>query len=336
MRMTAALVPSRPRFRQTALDALNDALAATEPLPAAEMQAVTAWLLAVSRSDHTRTAYARDLGQFAAFIRQLGGATLATATPAHVDAWWQWMTGQGRAPKTIGRKLAAVSSFYEFNTEPGGALEDIGRNPARPTRARRTPKGAGRRTPALSAAQLQTVIAAATDPPARALVLLLATTGARISEALGADRGDWAEREGRHTLAVIGKGGKRRELALAGPVVQALVTTGAAGRPPEAPLFIDWAGRRLTYDQAAWSLRRLGQAAELTRTLRPHQLRATYATRARLDHDADVHDIATQLGHASDEMTQIYIREARAAAIGADLNERLAAAILDVDPLRKG
>ena len=46
------------------------------------------------------------------------------------------------------------------------------------------------------------------------------------------------------------------------------------------------------------------------------------------DHGADVDDIASLLGHESVEMTQVYIREARTLAVGADLNERLAQAMI--------
>jgi len=299
--------------------ALTVYAAAVDPAwvpPGPEMAAVAGLLIAVAGSRHTAIAYARDLGQWRAWLRGFDVDHLADATPQHVDQWRDEMLADGRALKTVGRKLAAVSSFYGFTIEPGGWLEDLGRNPARPTRKRRTPKAAGRRTPALTPEQLAAVhqaTAATGDPVLIATVAVLATTGLRIGELLAADRADLRTTEGLRVLWVQhGKGGKQRAVPLVPSTVEALRAVGAYRRPTAAPLIAGPSGARLVDHRVRYSLERLGRQAGLPLKLQPHVFRATVATRLVLDGGADMAEVAVLLGHASTEMTALYVAEARA------------------------
>ena len=65
-------------------------------------------LLAAQRSPRTVDAYSRDLAAAAAFL----GAPIGTATTDDLDRWVAGMRANGLAASTIGRRVAAVRSYY--------------------------------------------------------------------------------------------------------------------------------------------------------------------------------------------------------------------------------
>ena len=70
-----------------------------------------------SASQHTQRAYRWDVLTFVEFMDWVWleeGWRFLTATIGNVSSWRELMIEQGRAPKTINRRLASVSSFYKF------------------------------------------------------------------------------------------------------------------------------------------------------------------------------------------------------------------------------
>src|SRR6187401_3305629 len=65
-------------------------------------------LLAAQRSPRTVDAYRRDLAALAAFL----AAPIGTATTHTLDGWVAAMRAAGLAPSTIGRRVAAVRSYF--------------------------------------------------------------------------------------------------------------------------------------------------------------------------------------------------------------------------------
>jgi site-specific recombinase XerD len=114
-------------------------------------------LLAAQRSPRTLDAYRRDLAALAAFLR----APVATATAASLEAWVASMRAAGLAPSTIGRRIAAVRSYFRHE-QLLGARDD---NPAAaletPRRVRKLPR-------TLSPSESERLVEAAngTTPPA--------------------------------------------------------------------------------------------------------------------------------------------------------------------------
>lgn len=73
-------------------------------------KAVSVWLEARAGSAHTRRAYETDLTSFFEFC----GETVGQGT---VAAWQRAMVADGLAARTVNRRVAAVSSFFEFCLE---------------------------------------------------------------------------------------------------------------------------------------------------------------------------------------------------------------------------
>src|SRR5699024_9227571 len=133
----------------------------------------------------------------------------------------------------------------------------------------------------------------AADPRAlrdHAMLELLYSTGARISEAVGLDVDD-VDLSGR-TVMLRGKGGRERLVPIGGPAAEAVSAYLVRGRPALArrggpALLLNVRGGRLSR-QSAWQvLRAAADRAGLTVPVSPHTLRHSFATHL-LEGGADV------------------------------------------------
>nr|MCH9728526.1 site-specific tyrosine recombinase XerD [Actinomycetes bacterium] len=210
------------------------------------------------------------------------------------------------------RALIAVRGLHRFAAAEGIASLDVAREVKPPTPSRRLPKS-------LTVDEVLALIDAAggdseADGPLtlrnRALLELLYSTGARISEAVGLDLDDIDI----HARSVLlrGKGGKQRLIPIGRPAVSALDAYLVRGRPDLASrgrgmpaIFLNARGGRLSR-QSAWQvLQDSAERAGITATVSPHVLRHSFATHL-LDGGADVRVVQELLGHASVTTTQIY------------------------------
>ena len=66
------------------------------------------------RNRNTRTNYERDIQQFLAFAGIGSAEQLRQVTRPHIIAWRDHLQGRGLANDTIRRKLAALSSLYDY------------------------------------------------------------------------------------------------------------------------------------------------------------------------------------------------------------------------------
>ena len=144
----------------------------------------------------------------------------------------------------------------------------------------------------------------------RALLEVLYSTGARISEAVGLDVDD-VDTQSRSVL-LRGKGGKQRLVPIGRPAVSALDAYFVRGRPDLArrgkgtpAIFLNARGGRLSR-QSAWQvLQDAAERAGISASVSPHTLRHSFATHL-LEGGADVRVVQELLGHASVTTTQIY------------------------------
>jgi integrase/recombinase XerD len=151
------------------------------------------------------------------------------------------------------------------------------------------------------------------DPVAlrdRALLELLYSTGARISEAVGLDVDDLDARA--RTVLLRGKGGKQRLVPVGRPALAAVEAYQVRGRPVLATrgrgtpaLLLNARGARLSRQSAFHVLRSAAETAGVTREVSPHTLRHCFATHL-LAGGADVRVVQELLGHASVATTQLY------------------------------
>jgi integrase/recombinase XerD len=172
---------------------------------------------------------------------------------------------------------------------------------------------------ALDVDQVLRLLAVPDDSPLglrdKALLEFLYGTGARISEAVGADIDDLSLVEDA-AATLRGKGGRTRLVPVGGYARAALEAYLVRGRPGLAAkgrgvpaIFLNARGGRLSR-QSAWTiLHRAAGAAGLPvdgpHAVSPHTLRHSYATHL-LDGGADVRVVQELLGHASVTTTQVY------------------------------
>jgi len=286
---------------------------------------VLGWL-AGKRSLHTRRAYGRDIAGWLDWCAGHGTDPLSATEPL-VAGWARRLEAEGMAASTVGRKLAAVSSWYTWLTRNGHADGNPAEYLARPEVDRDTSS-----TPGMTRDQALALLAAADRArgPQRArtaaLVAVLMFTGARVSEITGADIEDLGTDRGHRVLRVTRKGGKRQALGLPAPAADRLdaylatrgdmaslpALPGQPGAPrPRRPLFATEHGERL-FPADVWSLiRRLGKAAslpaDLVSHLGPHAVRHAFAT-LYLDAGGSLRDLQDAMGHADPRTTRRYDR----------------------------
>ena len=145
----------------------------------------------------------------------------------------------GRLRSTVARRLSILASFYRY-CEQEGLVE---RNPA--LNGRRPKVDYESRTLGLDRNELGAFLVQAGLGSARdhALASLLALSGLRISEALGADIGDLDFERGHRSLKVVRKGGKLATIPLAprtSRVIEVYIGEGATG-----PIFLGAKGGRM-------------------------------------------------------------------------------------------
>jgi integrase/recombinase XerD len=277
--------------------------------------------LAIERgvAANTLSSYRRDLRRYAEHLTGRGVTDLAAATEPDVSeflvALREGDPDNGVVPLSAvsaARALIAVRGLHRFAVSEGIAAIDVAREVKPPTPSRRLPKS-------LSLDQVLALLDAAggdgeSDGPLtlrnRALLELLYSTGARISEAVGLDVDDIDT----HNRSVLlrGKGGKQRLVPVGRPAVGALDAYLVRGRPDLArrgrgtpAIFLNARGGRLSR-QSAWQvLQDAADRAGITATVSPHVLRHSFATHL-LDGGADVRVVQELLGHASVTTTQIY------------------------------
>ena len=268
------------------------------------------FLASPSFSDATRRAYRSDLNEFADFLARKA-ATLESVNGRLLALYAAELGAArpGRQPsrlseRTIARKLAAVRGLIAFALGPARVPELA----LKPRRSRHLPE-----TPRLDEVD-ELLRASEGDGPLdlrnRALLELLYSTGARISEAVGLDVDD-VDAEARSVL-LRGKGGKQRLVPVGRPAIAALDAYLVRGRPELArrgrgtpKIFLNARGGQLSR-QSAWQvLQDAAERAGITSAVSPHTLRHSFATHL-LEGGADVRVVQELLGHASVTTTQIY------------------------------
>lgn len=268
---------------------------------------------------NTLSSYRRDLRRYSKHLEERGITDLAKVGEHDVS---EFLVALRRGDPDSGtaalsavsaaRALIAVRGLHRFAAAEGLAELDVARAVRPPTPSRRLPKS-------LTIDEVLSLLeGAGGDKPSdgpltlrnRAVLELLYSTGARISEAVGLDLDDIDT----HARSVLlrGKGGKQRLVPVGSPAVHALDAYLVRGRPDlarrgrgTAAIFLNARGGRLSR-QSAWQvLQDAAERAGITAGVSPHMLRHSFATHL-LEGGADVRVVQELLGHASVTTTQIY------------------------------
>jgi len=278
--------------------------------------AASHWLTALKSerrlSDRTLEAYARDLGQFSAFLMEHLGALPASAdlaglTASDFRAFLARRRKEGVESRSLARQLSALRSFYR-HAERSGRFRNAAITAVQsPKLAHAVPKpltvGAActiSRTGGLTGNDAPGWVAARDT----AVLTLLYACGLRISEALSLTL-----RQARcNPLSVTGKGNKTRIVPVipaAHEAVAAYLESCPLALDPDAPLFRGVKGGPLNARNIQLLMQRLRGALGLPDTATPHALRHSFATHL-LGNGADLRVIQELLGHASLSTTQVY------------------------------
>ncbi|WP_245585767.1 site-specific tyrosine recombinase XerD [Pseudonocardia asaccharolytica] len=268
--------------------------------------------LAVERgsSPNTLRSYAADLRRYLDHLHAGGIEDLAVVRESDVTAFLAALRS-GPVPlaaSSTARALAAVRGLHRFATREGLVPVDVTRSVVPPALPKRLPR-------TLTVDQVEQLLAGCIgDGPValrdRALLELLYSTGARISEAVGIDLDDLdlAER----AVLLRGKGGKQRIVPVGRPAVAAVEAYRVRARPVlaergrgTAALLLNARGARLSRQSAWHALRAAAEIAGVEADVSPHTLRHCFATHL-LAGGADVRVVQELLGHASVTTTQVY------------------------------
>lgn len=290
------------------------ALTAPEFRELAQVPPATEWFANLD-NENTRRAYRNDLQEFMSFIGVSAPDELHLVTRAHVLAWRKDLEQRELAGATVRRKLAALSSLFEYLSEANAVTH----NPVKGVRRPKVESYEGK-TPALGDAQVRHLLKlpAGDELKAlrdRALLSLLLYHGLRREELSRLTVQDVHPRRGVPHLRVHGKGAKVRNIPLhpatQGLLVDYLQASGHA-QDKSAPLFRPLRNNRtgeldrtLSGDGIYKLVR--AYAKKLGMTIGVHALRATAATNA-LEHEADIAKVQEWLGHANIATTRLYDR----------------------------
>ena len=221
------------------------------------------------------------------------------------------LADQNYTPATMARKIATLRSFSKWLMKRGLTNNN-------PMTLIRTPKQPKRLPKAIGVEQVEQLLCA---PDAetllgardRAILETLYSTGIRVSELVGINRGDLDESG--EAIIIRGKGRRERIVPLGSHALNALQhyqgmleratnpAFHADGR--EAALFVNKHGGRLSTRSVRRKVTKYLREAGLDPKISPHTLRHSFATHL-LDNGADLRSVQELLGHQSLSTTQVY------------------------------
>jgi integrase/recombinase XerD len=272
------------------------------------------------RSPATKRAYENAVRDFMMFAGIKQPEEFRTVARAHVIAWRDELgdrvlsNGEGLSGTTIGHRLAALSSLYQYLCNKN----TVTHNPVKGVKRPRVETEEGK-TPALGDHQARKLLKAPNEQSLkgirdRAILATLLYHGIRRDELCKLKVRDYKqERRGTPHLKVTGKGEKIRYVPLhgiAGDLIDEYLGQAGHSGDNAGALFRPFrngrgGGRKkaITADGVYKLVKKY--SALLGFEIGAHALRATAATNA-LDHDADIAKVQEWLGHSNIATTRIY------------------------------
>jgi integrase/recombinase XerC len=268
-------------------------------------------------SPNTVLAYSRDLAEFVGFLtRYFGGASWSWEQVDRIAmrGFLGHLSRRGLAKRSMARTLSAVRSFYRYLHRN----ELVDANPARAVGA---PKLEKHLPGYLDRAQIDLLFAAAEARAHEgglvawrnlAILELFYSTGMRLSELQGLNRGDLDMLS--QQVKVRGKGRKERIIPVGDHAIRALreyeykrdqVIQSVGRGADRGAVFITAAGKRIGVRAVQKAVSALLDDEDEDAGLSVHSLRHTFATHM-LDAGADLRAVQELLGHSSISTTQIY------------------------------
>jgi integrase/recombinase XerC len=303
-------------------------------------------------SKHTQRAYREDVMSFIAFlgIRWPEESTrLFTVSVTDVLAFRERMLAEAKAPKTINRRIASLSSFYKYLQAVASEFR-LPITVPNPAHAQFIPRGSTDprdETKALSATRVRQLMGLPSgdsvfDFRDRAIIKFFLYSGARIGTGCRLKVSDFHQDGDEATITLHEKGDKHRRIGLHFNAGEAIGEYIKKAGIKKGPLFRAQRNSRVQelgdkhmnsvtmYKLLQGYLSRLpgsiveedvtdedGSTKKVTRCVyTPHSLRATTAT-LLLDAGVDIIKVKELLGHRHVTTTQIYDKRRRSVKEGA-------------------
>ncbi len=248
--------------------------------------------------------YTRRLKLFAQFLTPKNIDEIGAVTPVHIREYFSFLRQKGQSPETTFRTWGALRCFFHFLH-----MENIiGENPMerieKPLRERRIIQP-------MNMAQVRALIAQPDikTPQGlrnRALMLLMADSGLRLSEAiyLKTDKIDWKD----CLVTIMGKGRKERSVPIGETTKSAMAAYARVRQRTDLPFFfLSRGGRPMNNRYVQVAMRKYGGKAGITGVrVSPHTLRHTFAIEY-VKNGGDVFSLQAILGHSTLEMVMNYV-----------------------------
>lgn len=265
-------------------------------------------------SPNSIASYSRDLAKFEKFLVETKRDFLKLSAHDITD-FAVSLKDDNLSLSSVNRAISGIKGFYRYLALENGVVD--------PTTEISSAKLPRKLPKALTIDEVTRLIESADregdpiSPRDRAILELLYSTGARVSEIIGLNVADFSlssTTDGDvHIVKVKGKGSKERLVPLGKFAVAAVDNYLTRVRPAlvaknprsEGALFLNSRGKRLSR-QSAWQVvLDAASATGLNGKVSPHVLRHSFATHL-LDGGADIRVVQELLGHSSVTTTQIY------------------------------
>lgn len=261
-------------------------------------------------SQHTITAYQKDVSDFQAFVLQAYDASeIEDISYSIIRSWIVSLVDSGLSARSVNRKVSSLKSYYKF-------LLKIGRIEINPLLQHKALKSGQDVQVPFSESEIDTVMellkASEDFEGARDLLIveLLYSTGIRRAELIHIKMGDIGVSE--RILKVLGKRNKERLIPLLPSVVETYLKyleyrNDLETIVDEEWLFLTSKGHKI-YETLVYRVINsyFGKASEKVKKS-PHILRHSFATHL-LNEGANINAVKELLGHSSLASTQVYAR----------------------------
>lgn len=263
-------------------------------------------------SEHTLSAYGRDMRQWASFLGARFQRSMLAAQHADADAFIALRQQAGYHPRSSARLLSALRRFYRWaqlsNLIDHDPLAEIALPRVRPGLPETLDENEVERL--LAAPDIDTLIGLRD----RTMLEVLYASGLRVSELVSLRTDSISVRQG--VVRVIGKGDKERLVPLGEEALDWVERYLKEARPglvtdiTAAPLFAGRSNGFMTRQTFWHRIKHYAQIACINKPLSPHTLRHAFATHL-LDHGAHLRVVQALLGHSDLSTTQIYTHVAQ-------------------------
>ena len=270
---------------------------------AAALRAAIDGFLNTLTSTHTQSAYRSDMGAFAAWHAQQGGARPVQLGVGSIELFRQHCHASGVGDAAVARRMSAVKGFFRHAVAEGAVT--AGPSADRPATAAASP------TSALHEGEREAVLATLADHDLRTrlLVAMLLLDGLKLDEVLGLNTSDV---NGRPPVTVtVTRDASAHALPL-DPYTAAALAQHLRGRRRGPLLLSERPARddgRLGRFGADYLLKKVGRSAGLRSPLTANSLRRTHAETAQRD-GVSVDAIRRRMGHGDVRTTRRYLPDA--------------------------